>query len=243
MRCTSTFVALVAALTLTTGLAACGGEDAEPGSTPEFRQPALPTPDAFAAEINHPYLPLRPGSRWVYRAQTEDGVEEIVVTVLTRPRLVAGIAATEVRDRVTLDGELIEDTLDWYAQDRDGNVWYLGEATTAYQDGDASTAGSWEAGVDGARAGLALPADPEVGDLYQQELSRGVAEDRGEIIALDARGRVPWGAFSAAVRTRDTTPLEPDVLEYKYYAEGVGLVLEEDDGVRLELVSYRPSPE
>lgn len=239
MRNARGFAALIGALALTAGAVACGGDDA-PSPTSKFRRPALPAPEAFVAEIDHPYLPLRPGSRWVYRAQTEEGVEEVVVTVRSRPRVVAGIAATEVRDRVTLDGVLIEDTLDWYGQDRDGNVWYLGEATTAYEDGASSTEGSWEAGVGGALAGLALPADPEVGDAYQQELSPGVAEDRGEIVGVDASGEVPWGPFTAAVRTRDTTPLEPDVLEYKYYAEGVGLVLEEDDGVRLELVSYRP---
>lgn len=239
MRNARGLAALTGALALTAGMVACGGGSA-PAPPSEFRQPALPAPGAFVAEIDHPYLPLRPGSRWVYRAQTEEGIEEVVVTVRSRPRVVAGIAATEVHDRVTLDGVLIEDTLDWYAQDRDGNVWYLGEDTTAYEDGASSTEGSWESGVGGALAGLALPADPEVGDAYQQELSPGVAEDRGEIVGVDARGEVPWGPFTAAVRTRDTTPLEPDVLEYKYYAEGVGLVLEEDDGVRLELVSYRP---
>lgn len=241
-------LALVGAFAWTAILAACGADDGAktPGvaSTQhptEYRLPALPAPSSFAAVINHPYLPLTAGSRWVYRAKTADGLEEITVTVLPAPRVVAGVTATVVRDRVTLDGEVIELTYDWYAQDDDGNVWYLGEATRAYEPGEPPNAeGSWEAGIDNAHAGIAMPAHPEVGDRYQQELRPSVAEDRGEIVALDESGKVPWGSFAQAVRTKDTTPLEPDLVEFKYYAPGVGLVLEEEDEDRLELISYRP---
>lgn len=220
-------------------LAGCGGGGASTGAT--FRLPALPAPEHFRATIDHPYLPLRPGARWVYLSDTEDGQERTVVVVEKQTRTVAGIEATVVHDRAYLDGRLSEDTYDWFAQDDQGNVWYLGEDTTAYEPGKpATTEGSWEAGVDGARAGLALPASPEVGDRYQQEHASGTAEDRGEVVALDGRGSVPWGSFSGAVRTRDTTPLEPDLVEYKYYVRDVGTVLEEEGQDRVELVSFSP---
>jgi hypothetical protein len=214
-------------------LAACGSHK------PEFRQPRMPSPEHFLASVSHPYYPLPVGATWVYRAHTADGVEEITVTVLPRTKIVAGVTATVVHDRATLDGTLTEDTYDWFAQDDQGNVWYLGEDTTAYDaDGSTSTEGSWQAGVHGASPGLAMPAKPKVGDRYQQEYLSGIAEDRGEILALDAEGRVPWGPFSDAVRTRDTSPLEPKLTEFKYYVRGIGDVLEEEGEDRLELVSF-----
>jgi hypothetical protein len=228
--------ALAVAFLLVPGLVACGGSD-----RPGFRQPERPAPRHFVEGVDHPFFPLRVGATWVYQARTAEGVEQITVTVLPDTRLVDGVLATQVHDRATLDGRLTEDTFDWYAQDDRGNVWYLGEATTAYdEDGSTSTEGSWESGVHGASAGIAMPAKPEVGDRYQQEHLSGVAEDRGEILALDAAGKVRWGAFSGAVRTRDTTPLEPDLVEYKYYVRDVGVVLEEEGDERLELVSYEP---
>lgn len=207
----------------------------------EYVLPEMPPPKDFVSDIEHPYLPLRPGARWVYRQVSPEGEERIVVTVLAVPRVVAGVTATVVHDRVTLDGRLVEDTYDWFAQDRTGNVWYLGEDTTAYAPGEApSKEGSWEAGIDGAEAGIALPGRPRIGDRYQQEYLRGVAEDRGEVVDLDSAGTVPWGTFRDAIRTRDTTPLEPDLVEFKYYVRDVGNVLEESDGDRVELVSFRP---
>jgi hypothetical protein len=178
----------------------------------------------------------------VYRGNSPDGVEEVTVTVTPETRVVDGVTATVVRDRSTIDGRLAEDTFDWFAQDDQGNVWYLGEATTSYEeDGSTSTEGSWEAGVHGASAGIIMPAIPKVGDRYQQEHMSGVAEDRAEIVALDASGKVPWGAFADAVRTRDTTPLEPDLTEHKFYVRGVGDVLELEGEERLELVSFEAS--
>jgi hypothetical protein len=227
---------LIAVTVVVMALVACGGSGER-----AFRLPRMPTPAHFVAVVDHPFLPLPVGATWVYRAQTAEGTEEITVAVLPHTRVVDGVTATVVHDRATLDDRLTEDTYDWFAQDDDGNVWYLGEATTAYAaDGSTSTEGSWEAGVGGATAGIVMPARPTVGDLYQQEHLAGVAEDRGEIMSLTAGGQVPWGAFSGAVRTRDTTPLEPDLVEYKYYTRGVGVVLEEEGDERLELVSFTP---
>ena len=220
-----------------------------PVETPAGLPTEIPTPDLdpadFVARIDNPFLPYPPGGRWVYESKSSEGDERIVVTVTDRTKVVDGVRATVVRDRVTTpDGELIEDTFDWFAQDVDGNVWYLGEDTTAYGDGSPSRAGSWEAGVDGARAGVVMPADPQVGDAYAQEYLEGEAEDEGEVLALDAKATVPFGRYTGLVKTADTTPLEPNVVEHKYYARGVGLVYEEmvspgDDRVRLVAMTTR----
>jgi hypothetical protein len=202
-------------------------------------------PADFSATVDHPYLPMTPGSRWVYEGETEDGLERIEVVVTDEVREVMGVTAVVVRDTETLDGEVIEDTFDWFAQDRDGNVWYFGEDTTEFEDGEAvSTAGSWEAGVDGALPGIVMLADPAVGDAYRQEFYAGEAEDMGEVLRLGESVTVPAGAFDDVVVTEDWTPLEPEVVEEKSYAPGVGLVLEEKvsggDGERVELVEFVP---
>jgi hypothetical protein len=205
-----------------------------------------PDPDDFAEEIDNPWLPLVPGSTWRYRVTAGGEVEETVtVTVTDQVREVAGVTATVVRDVVTdADGEVVEDTRDWFAQDVEGNVWYLGEDTVSFEDGRPSSEGSWEAGVDGAEAGLAMPAVPRVGDGYRQEWAAGEAEDQARVLALDASRATPYGGWDDLLQTEDTTPLEPDVLEHKFYARGVGLVLEEnpgDDEV-VELVSFSAGP-
>ncbi|HEX2292165.1 MAG TPA: hypothetical protein VHH55_02560, partial [Gaiellaceae bacterium] len=169
--------------------------------------------------------------------------QRVEVTVTERTKTILGISATVVHDRVTEDGELVEDTLDWYAQDKWGGLWYLGEDTTEYENGKpVSKEGSWEAGVDGAQAGLIIPPDPEVGMTYRQEHYAGEAEDRGEILSLDEQVDVPFGSFEGALMTRDTTPLEPDGNEHKFYAKGVGPVLAlalSGGGGREELVRFR----
>jgi len=186
----------------------------------------LPDPDSFVRRIDNPYMPWLPGSRWVYVERTPDGVERIVVKVTDRTRRIEGIRATVVHDVVRLDGKVIENTFDWYAQDWRGNVWYLGEATKSYEDGEVSTEGSWEAGVDGAKAGVAMPGCPRVGRLYWQEYYAGHAEDQGKVLAKSNRVVVPAGRYRHALLTSDTTPLEPAVQEFKFYAPGVGVVLE-----------------
>lgn len=211
------------------------GQDAartEPArSLPQSDEPVDLDPADFTADVTNPRFPLRPGTRWTYRETTEDGeVVRVVVTATALTRMVAdGVTARVVRDTVTLDGDIIEDTLDWYAQDSEGTVWYLGENTAEFEDKKVTTtAGSFESGVDGAQAGVIMPASPAVGMTYRQEHYRGEAEDEGEVLTLGRRAVVPAGAYDDLMMTADTTPLEPDVLEHKYYAKGVGLVLTVD---------------
>jgi hypothetical protein len=220
-------------------VAACGGGEGEttaaesvaaeqqPGALPQGGEPVELDPADFVAEIDNPYWPMSPGSTWVYRETDAEGaVQRVEVTVTHRTKTILGIEATVVHDVVTEDGELIEDTFDWYAQDTAGNVWYLGEATKEFENGKVSTTkGSWEAGVDGAQAGIIVPADPDVGMTYRQEYYAGEAEDEGEVLSLDERAEVPFGSFDNLLMTKDTTPLEPDILEHKFYAEGVGPIL------------------
>jgi hypothetical protein len=240
----------------------CGGDDEGSATTTTAAAPAttsttttpveLPqdgTPvelkaDDFVKEIDNPLWPMRHGSRWVYRERDAEGAtSRIVVTVTDRKKTILGIEATVVHDVVTEDGELKEDTLDWYAQDKDGNVWYLGEDTKEYEGGKVvSTKGSWEAGVDGAQAGVIMPAQPEVGMTYRQEYYKGEAEDNAEVLSLDEHVKVAFGTFDRALQTKETTPLEPDVVEHKHYVRGIGLVLAKaaaGGSSREELLSYR----
>ncbi|KRA38305.1 hypothetical protein ASD81_06600 [Nocardioides sp. Root614] len=193
----------------------------------EIPTPGLTASD-FVPRIDNRWLPLVPGTEWVYQATSSEGEETITVTVLDETRKIGGVTATVVHDVVTdADGELVEDTFDWFAQDTAGNVWYLGEATTEYDDGETSTEGSWEAGVDGAEAGLAMAAEPRIGDGYKMEYLRGEAEDQAAVLGLDATATVPFGSFDGLLETEDTTPLEPGLVEHKLYAEGTGLIREE----------------
>jgi hypothetical protein len=185
-------------------------------------------PADFTTNINNPWWPMEPGTRWTYREIDEDGKEvKVVVIVTTETKKIAnGITARVVRDTVTEDGELIEDTKDWYAQDSEGNIWYLGEDTAEFEDGKLTTkAGSFEAGVNGALPGIIMPADPQPGMKYRQEYYEGEAEDNGEIVSLNEMAEVPFGQFEDVLLTKDTITIEPDVLEYKLYAKGVGPVL------------------
>lgn len=208
----------------------------------------VPTPSLdpahFTREVDNPWLPLLPGSTWRYEVRVDGRTEETVtVTVTDDVRRVAGVDATVVRDVVTdAGGTVVEETFDWFAQDRAGNVWYLGEDTTSYEHGRPSTEGSWEAGVDGALAGLVMPAEPRVGDGFQQEWLPGVAEDRAEVLEVSASRTTDFGSWDDLVLTEDTTPLEPAVVEHKLYAHGVGLVLEESPGGEeiVELVAFTP---
>jgi hypothetical protein len=227
-------------------LVACsgGGSDGPSGVLTTLPEVSLPpeTLDAadFVDAVTHTHFPLDPGTTWRYEV-TGDAEETIVVTVLEERRDIQGISATVVHDVVTdADGATIEDTYDWYAQDVDGNVWYLGEDTTAFEDGSSSKEGSWEAGVDGARAGIVMPAEPEVGMAYQQEYLAGEAEDQAEVMEVGFSMAIGLGEYDDVVVTNDFTPLEPEVLERKYYAPGVGLIFEESlaTGVEdVELIS------
>jgi hypothetical protein len=202
----------------------------------------------FTTRIDNPWWPMRPGARWVYRETDAAGARQrVVVTVTSRTRRVAnGVTARVVHDAVTEGGRAVEITDDWYAQDVCGNVWYLGEDTKEYENGKlVSTEGSWEAGVGGAQPGVIMPAGPLPGMRYRQEHYAGHAEDRASIFSRTEQVEVPSGFYARGrvVMTRELNPLEPRVLEYKFYARGVGPVLSvavSGGSDREELVSYRP---
>ena len=156
-----------------------------------------------------------------------DFVDVIDITVTGERKTVLGISAFVIRDTVTIGGALVEDTYDWFAQDSAGNVWYLGEDVKDYADGKVvSTAGSWEAGVNGALPGIVMPAVPATGDVCRQEFLSGEAEDMMEIIKVGASLAVRAGSFDDVVQTRDWTPLDPDTIEERAYARGVGKIRE-----------------
>jgi hypothetical protein len=222
-------------------------DNASPSTVPDFSAAKFTNP----TRIDNDYFPLVPGTTRTYVAETEDGVETIVVEVLDETREVMGVTCRVVRDRGFLDDILIEDTHDWYAQDDDGNVWYMGEEVDNYNyddEGnlvDVTHEGAWEAGKDVASVGaVAQPgylmrASPAPGDTYHQEYYKGKAEDMAEVVALNVSVTLGAGTNYSCLQTRDFTPLEPDLNEYKYYAPGVGVVLEEPagGGERVELVS------
>lgn len=236
-----TLPVVIAALTGVLG-SGCGPERA---TAPAFSNSQLPTfpsdPGGFVAGIDNPYLAFALGRVFHYQSQTAEGVETNTVEVTNRTRLILGIPATVVHDQAYLDGALVEDTFDWYAQDTLGNVWYLGEDSRQIENGVVvGTEGSWEAGVNGASAGLIMLAQPKVGTQYQQEFAAGVAEDMARVLSLSATADVAYGAFTGCLKTEEWTPLEPGAREAKFYCPGVGLVLEleaKGGGVRNELTA------
>ena len=210
------------------------------GATDQIAHLKFDPCDFGIENIDNPYTTLTPGTTFTYESVTEEGTEEDIVVVTNETKEILGVTATVVRDTVTLDGELIEDTFDWFAQDKEGNVWYLGEDTKEYENGEVvSTEGSWEAGVDGAEAGIVMLADPQVGDTYRQEWYPGHAEDAAEVVSLSEEVTVPYGTFTNCLQTREFSTLDPELNEYKYYCTAVGAVTLEvviDSGERVELI-------
>jgi hypothetical protein len=196
-------------------------------------------PADFADVIDNPFFPLKPGTTFIYEGTTEAGFEHTEVRVTHRTREILGITCVEVRDTVTVDGELVESTFDWYAQDKDGNVWYFGENSREFEDGlVVSLAGSWMGGVDRAKPGIIMKAHPHVGNLYRQEFSLGVAEDMAKVLSLNESVTVPYGSFTDCLKTREFTALEPDLKESKFYAPGIGNIRTVDlaTGERVDLI-------
>jgi hypothetical protein len=219
----------------------CGSD--EPAALPQGSETVQLDPADFTTAIDNPYWPMAPGTTWVFRETDAEGNEQrVVVTVTNETKEVMGIETRVVHDLVTEGGEPIEDTYDWYAQDADGNLWYFGEETKEFENGKVvSTAGSWEAGVDGAQPGIVVPGAPEVGMTYRQEYYAGEAEDAAAVLSLDERVEAPQGSYEGVLMTKDFTPLDPEILEYKFYAQGVGPVvaLGVSGGIgREELVEY-----
>ncbi len=181
-------------------------------------------PDDFVDVINNQFFPLEPGTTFVYEDTT--GKEHVEVYVTHNTKKIRGVTCIEVRDTVTVDGALVEDTLDWYAQDKEGNVWYFGENSREFEKGlIVSLEGSWIAGVDSAKPGIIMKANPQKGDLYRQEFSLDVAEDMAKVLSLNGAVTVPYDSsthFTNCLKTMEFTPLEPDALEYKFYAKDIG---------------------
>lgn len=185
------------------------------------------TPANFVAGVTNPYFPLHPGTTYRFVSGSGRGAEVEVIEVLSETKEIMGITATIVHDRMTKNGKVKEDTYDWYAQDKDGNVWYLGEDTREYLLGHViSRRGSWEAGKDGAQPGIMMKARPQSGEEYRQEYRRGIAEDMAKIVSTAEAVTVPFGTFRDCVKTEDWTPLQKGDRENKVYCPGVGLVLE-----------------
>ncbi len=176
--------------------------------------------------IDNLYMPLVPGTSYLYEGETEDGIEEILMYVTHETKDILGVPCTVVHETEWVDGVLAEDTFDWFAQDVSGHVWYFGEFTVAYEPGEPpSTEGSWEAGVDRAKPGIVMLADPRSGDAYRQEYYEGEAEDLAKVLNTDVSVSIAYGDFDGCLRTKEWTPLEPGSVEHKHYAPGIGLVL------------------
>lgn len=183
-------------------------------------------PTNFVKKIDNKYFPLKPGTTFFYKGVAKDGDVRSEFFVTDDTKVILGVTTIVVRDTVKVNGELTEKTFDWFAQDKQGNVWYFGEDSKEYKNGKViSTEGSWQAGVDGAKPGIIMEANPQVGDSYQQELAKGVAEDMAQVLNLGKSVSVPFGSFDNCLQTKEWTPLEPGVVEHKYYAPKIGLVL------------------
>lgn len=192
--------------------------------------PPLPGPTEWAPEITNPRFPYVPGTTFVYKGM-KDGQPTVDTYVVTKQKkLIEGVSATVILNTLRTGNHEIEGTEDWYAQDKQGNVWYLGEATRTFDKNGKVTAttGSWETGVNGARAGLFIPADPKVGDAFYQEYYKGHAEDAYRVISMDGTVTVPYGTYQNVMITEETTVLEPSIVAHKYYVKGIGQVYEVD---------------
>jgi hypothetical protein len=207
--------------------------------------PASGADQGFTARVTNPFYPLLPGMRWEYRGAKDARSLRDVVVVTHRVKRIGGVRCAVVIDRAYIGGRLAESTVDWFAQDGDGTVWYFGEATREL-DGRGrvtSTEGSWRAGVDGARQGVFMPAHPRVGQSFAQEHYPGHAEDRFKLVSRTATIAVPFGTFAgSALLTEEWTPLEPGVRDAKWYVKGIGQVKEatlKGGDERAELVSFR----
>ncbi len=231
-------------------------------AAPAAAAPVSPDFDAAVFEpgaaIDNPYFPVRPDAVSAYEGTDDDGATERAVqsTVGAGPELL-GVRTTSVRDRVTVDGVVVEDTFDYFAQDAAGAVWYFGEDVTNYRyDAEGTlmgtdTASAWLSGENGARPGTIMPADPEVGFGYYQEFAEAdEALDQGTIFATGQTVTIGLGTYDDVLAIIETNPFEPDLRELKYYAPGQGLILAEEDldegfsnpGLRLELVEVAPVP-
>jgi hypothetical protein len=209
-------------------------------ASPAAGPPPMPPASSFSAHVDNVWFPLKPGTRWVYTGVKDGRRVRDVVVVTHRRTTIDGVPCVAVADRLYLRGRLEERTTDWYSQDSRGNVWYFGENTAELdRHGQVtSTEGTWKTGVDGAKAGLFMPAHPRVGQSAEQEYYKGHAEDHFEVIGVF--GTVAPAGEKNAVLTKEWTPLEPGTIDHKMYVRGIGTVLEQTEkgpNERNELVS------
>jgi hypothetical protein len=199
------------------------------GSASSAGSQAGPPRPTFVHGVRNPWFPLEPGTTFVYTGEKDGRRGRDVFRVTRRTKRIDGVTCTEVDDRLYAAGHLAERTKDWYAQDMQGNVWYFGEATAELDKSGHVTSreGSWQSGVDGAKAGIFMPAHPTVGQSFRQEYYKGQAEDHFAVVSLAASVVVSYTASAHALLTKEWTPLEPGVLDHKLYVRGVGEVKEE----------------
>ena len=230
------WLALVAA-----AVAGCSSSNASKSSAPA---PSSSQRAGFSANVTNPWFPLRRGSVYRYRGVKDGEPSRDVVVVTDGTRTIDGARCVAVSDRLYLRGHLEERTTDWYSQDAKGNVWYFGEKTAELDANGKvrSTSGSWTAGVDGAKPGIFMFAHPRVGQAARQEYLKGEAEDHFQVVSLNERVSVPYRSFRHTILTNEWTPLEPGVIDHKFYARGIGTVLEQTvkgGNERNVLVSFR----
>ena len=183
-------------------------------------------PGNFVSQVTNPYFPLKPGTTFIYRGESDGALTRDVMIVTNQTKVILGVTTTVVHHLSYEDGVLIEETFDWFAQDKAGNVWYFGENTKELDENGKviSTEGSWQAGVNGAKPGIIMLANPKKGKKYQQEVAPGVAEDKAQVTGYKASLCVPYGCFKNVLVTKEWSPLEKGVVELKYYAKGVGFI-------------------
>jgi len=216
-----------AAIVATAALAWAGGVGAAGPDLATVGRSGSVGAASFVRHVTNPFFPLPPGTLLVYRGQKDGESQTDRVFVTSKTKIVLGVRTTVVRDIARHNGSLLEKTFDWYAQDRQGNVWYFGENTKEFEpNGNVSTEGSWHAGVDGARAGIVMEADPRIADGYRQEFWKGHAEDQAWVLTRGGHVTVPFGRIAHALLTMEWTPLEPNVIDQKVYGRGIGIVRE-----------------
>jgi len=197
-------------------------------------------PEDFVSGVSNPCFTLIPGMTFVYEKKSQGQTERVEVTVTSETKVIMGVTCMVVMDSATVDGELVEDTIDWYAQDKAGNVWYFGEISRQYEDGDlVSLQGSWKAGVNGAKPGIVMAAHPNVNEIHRQEFAPAVAEDMSQVAGLNQTARMPFGVFRDCLETVDFTAIDAGKLELKFFSPTVGqvvLTIDAETGEREELV-------
>jgi hypothetical protein len=205
---------------------AAGGAALARAATSSPRSTSAVDPSNFVRHVTNPYFPLKPGTVWVYRGIKDGQVQIDRVTATHQTRKIEGVTATAVHDVATHGKHVLEATTDWYAQDKQGNVWYFGENTKAYENGKVDTSGSWLAGRNNARPGIIMEADPKVATAYRQEYYKGQAEDQAWVVQRGGHVRVPYGVVRHILFTLEWSRLEPNVIDRKDYAPGIGIVKE-----------------